>query len=362
MENEIHDGWTPLLDTEKQGELKLLREKQLKAFERVLDVMDDLREKCPWDRKQTFHSLRPQTIEEVYELCDAVSALDDFVPQYLQKENVQETVKEVNQTGKEPETLNAQKNREKLYSEICKELGDVLLHIVFYSKLGSEQGAFDFSDVCNKMVEKLVYRHPHVYATTHVNNSEDVVRNWEQLKTKEKDGNKTVLSGVPQSLPSLIKAYRVQDKARAVGFDWEERSDVWDKVAEEQGEFRAALEKFAAMSESSNPLGDSNSNRTTNDKPGNLPLDLTSSERMAQAKLEAEGELGDFIFSVVNASRLYHLNPDTALEMTNRKFIRRFTYLENKIKSLGKNFKEMTLAQMDEIWNEAKALERNGLL
>lgn len=320
MENEIQDSWTPCLDTEKQGELKNLRERQLKAFERVLDVMDDLREKCPWDRKQTFHSLRPQTIEEVYELCDAVNALDDL-----------------SASAPDSETNNALK--EKLYSEICKELGDVLLHIVFYSKLGSEQGAFDITDVCNKMVEKLVYRHPHVYATTHVNNSDDVVRNWEQLKTKEKDGNKTVLSGVPQSLPSLIKAYRIQDKARAVGFDWEEREDVWDKVNEELGELREALAGYAS------PLGDG-----------------TSNESQAQAKLEAEGELGDFIFSVVNAARLYHLNPDSALEMTDRKFIRRFTYLENRIKSQGKEFKEMTLAQMDEIWDEAKALEREGKL
>ena len=320
MENEIQDSWTPCLDTEKQGELKNLRERQLKAFERVLDVMDDLREKCPWDRKQTFHSLRPQTIEEVYELCDAVNALDDL-----------------STSAPDSETNNALK--EKLYSEICKELGDVLLHIVFYSKLGSEQDAFDITDVCNKMVEKLVYRHPHVYATTHVNNSDDVVRNWEQLKTKEKDGNKTVLSGVPQSLPSLIKAYRIQDKARAVGFDWEEREDVWDKVQEELGELREALAGYAS------PLGDGSSN-----------------ESQAQAKLEAEGELGDFIFSVVNAARLYHLNPDSALEMTDRKFIRRFTYLENRIKSQGKEFKEMTLAQMDEIWDEAKALEREGKL
>ena len=320
MENEIQDSWTPCLDTEKQGELKNLRERQLKAFERVLDVMDDLREKCPWDRKQTFHSLRPQTIEEVYELCDAVNALDDL-------------------SASAPDANSNNTLKDKLYSEICKELGDVLLHIVFYSKLGSEQGAFDITDVCNKMVEKLVYRHPHVYATTHVNNSDDVVRNWEQLKTKEKDGNKTVLSGVPQSLPSLIKAYRIQDKARAVGFDWEEREDVWDKVQEELGELREALAGYVS------PLGDG-----------------TSNESQAQAKLEAEGELGDFIFSVVNAARLYHLNPDSALEMTDRKFIRRFTYLENRIKSQGKEFKEMTLAQMDEIWDEAKALEHEGKL
>lgn len=338
MENEIQDNWTPCLDTEKQGELKNLRERQLKAFERVLDVMDDLREKCPWDRKQTFHSLRPQTIEEVYELCHAVSALDALSASSVSDTETASTQENSgNSAQNQVSEISALKSR--LYSEICKELGDVLLHIVFYSKLGSEQGAFDITDVCNKMVEKLVYRHPHVYATTHVNNSDDVVRNWEQLKTKEKDGNKTVLSGVPQSLPSLIKAYRIQDKARAVGFDWEEREDVWDKVQEELGELREALAGYAS------PLGDGASN-----------------ESQAQAKLEAEGELGDFIFSVVNAARLYHLNPDSALEMTDRKFIRRFTYLENKIKNQGKEFKEMTLAQMDEIWNEAKALEREGKL
>lgn len=341
MENK--DNWIPHLDSKKSGELLALRQKQLKAFERALDVMDDLREKCPWDRKQTFHSLRPQTIEEVYELCDAVLKLDGNINSEQNHSESGGNTAVVNGTNGasacEREKMPDKNTAGAVYNEICKELGDVLLHIVFYAKLGDEQGAFDMSDVCNKMVEKLVYRHPHVYATTHVNNSDDVVRNWEQLKTKEKDGNKTVLSGVPQSLPSLIKAYRIQDKARAVGFDWEEREDVWDKVQEELGELREALDRY------SSPLGDG-----------------TSNESQAQAKLEAEGELGDFIFSVVNAARLYHLNPDSALEMTDRKFIRRFTYLENRIKSQGKEFKEMTLAQMDEIWNEAKALEREGKL
>jgi XTP/dITP diphosphohydrolase len=202
---------------------------------------------------------------------------------------------------------------------IAKELGDLLLHIVFYAKIGSETGDFDIADVCNMLCDKLIYRHPHVYGNVQAETAGQVVQNWEQLKRKEKDGNKTVLSGVPNSLPALIKAYRMQDKARAVGFDWEKKEDVWDKVAEELGELRAELS------------GDS--------------------------KERQETELGDFIFSVVNAARLYHLNPDTALERTNAKFKRRFTYLELRAKELGRDLNEMTLAEMDALWDEAKTKE-----
>lgn len=250
------------------------RENQLKAFERLLDIMDELREKCPWDRKQTMESLRPNTIEEVYELSDAIMA-DDL-------------------------------------HNVAKELGDVLLHVVFYSKIGDEKGSFDIADVCNLLCDKLVYRHPHVFGDTAVKNVEDVLKNWEQLKQTEKDGNKTVLSGVPSSLPSLIKAYRMQDKARAVGFDWENREEVWAKVKEEIAEFEE------------NP---------------------------------SEDELGDIIFSLVNAARLYDLNPDTALEKTNGKFRRRFGYVEEKAKEQGRNIKELTLEEMDALWNEAKSHE-----
>lgn len=257
------------------------REEQLKAFNRLLDVMDDLREKCPWDRKQTNESLRPNTIEEVYELSDTILRGDT--------------------------------------KNMCKELGDVLLHVVFYAKIGSETGEFDIADVCNKLCDKLIYRHPHVYGDVAAETAGQVVKNWEQLKQTEKDGNKTVLGGVPETLPPLLKAYRMQDKARAVGFDWEKKEDVWDKVAEELGELRAELS------------GDS--------------------------KERQEAELGDFIFSVVNAARLYHLNPDTALERTNAKFKRRFTYLELRAKELGRDLNEMTLAEMDALWDEAKTKE-----
>ena len=263
------------------------REKQLKAFERLLDVMDTLREKCPWDRKQTMESLRPNTIEEVYELSDAIMAND--------------------------------------IRNVSKELGDVLLHVVFYSKIGSETGEFDIADVCNMLCDKLIYRHPHVYGEDKVNDAAEVLKNWEQLKRKEKDGNKTVLSGVPASLPSLIKAYRMQDKARAVGFDWTHREDVWAKVQEEIVEFDA---------------------------------ELRSMKDDDKAADRAEEELGDLIFSIVNAARLYSLNPDTALERTNGKFRRRFTYVEMKAKERGLDLKEMTLEQMDSLWNEAKDVER----
>ncbi len=273
------------------------REKQLEAFNRLLDVMDTLREKCPWDRKQTIDSLRPNTIEEVYELSDAILAHD--------------------------------------MHNISKELGDVLLHIVFYSKIGSEQGIFDIADVCNQICDKLIYRHPHVYPpkedgselakdSSKARNADQVVKNWEQLKRQEKDGNKTVLSGVPGGLPPLIKAYRMQDKARAVGFDWEKKEDVWDKVAEEIGEFRDELYKM---------------------------------EDTDEGKAKAQAELGDLLFSIVNASRLYKLNPDTALETTCNKFRSRFTYVELKAREMGRDLKDMTLAEMDALWNEAKKAE-----
>ena len=264
------------------------REEKMAAFGRLLDVMDELREKCPWDRKQTIESLRPQTIEETYELSDAILKGD--------------------------------------LRELSKEIGDVLLHVVFYAKIGSEKGEFDIVDVINRLCDKLIYRHPHVFGEKQVADAAEVVKNWEQLKTTEKDGNKRVLSGVPQTLPPLLKAYRMQDKARAVGFDWEEKSQVWDKVAEELGEFHQELDK----------------------------LDPAEPESV----VKAEGELGDLLFSIVNAARLYDLNPDTALEMTCAKFRRRFTYLEEQTIRKGLSLKEMTLAQMDAIWDEAKRLEK----
>lgn len=280
------------------------REEKLKAFGRMLDVVDTLREKCPWDRKQTNESLRPNTIEEVFELADAISKSDTH--------------------------------------NICKELGDVLLHICFYSRIGSETGDFDIADVCNALVDKLIFRHPHVYHPSQigapdpkplpygeekaenadgeeVKTAQQVIQNWEQLKLKEKDGNKTVLSGVPNALPSLIKAYRIQDKARNVGFDWEDKGDVWAKVREELGELEAELRN--------------------------------------EDRDRSEAELGDFIFSVVNAARLYKLNPDNALERTNQKFTRRFNYIEAKAKAAGRNIKDLTLGEMDQLWNEAKAQE-----
>lgn len=279
------------------------REEKLKAFGRFLDVLDTLREKCPWDRKQTNQSLRTNTIEEVFELSDAL--------------------------GKE-DTPN-----------ICKELGDVLLHVCFYSKIGEEKEQFDVADVCNKLADKLIFRHPHVYHPSQVGASlpkplpygenlehddmqnadtaQKVIENWEQIKLKEKDGNKRVLSGVPDALPSLIKAYRIQDKARNVGFDWEDKGDVWNKVREELGELEAELRK--------------------EDK-----------ERSLQ-------ELGDFLFSVINAARLYKLNPDDALEKTNRKFISRFNYIEEHSIRQGKPLTEMSLEEMDNLWNEAKKQE-----
>ena len=257
------------------------RQEKMEAFGRLLDVMDDLREKCPWDRKQTNESLRPNTIEETYELCDAL----------IKEDNI----------------------------NICKELGDVLLHIVFYSKIGEEKGAFDVADVCHKLCDKLIFRHPHVYGDVVANTPDQVRQTWEQIKTKEKDGNKTVLSGVPDALPSLVKAYRIQDKARNVGFDWEKKEDVWGKVHEELSELEEELSK--------------------------------------DDKDKSTSELGDFLFAIINAARLYKLNPENALERTNQKFIRRFNFIEEHSIRVGRPLTEMTLQEMDELWNQAKELE-----
>lgn len=262
------------------------REEKLEAFGRFLDVLDTLREKCPWDRKQTNESLRPNTIEETFELCDALLKGD--------KDN------------------------------ICKELGDVLLHVCFYAKIGSEKGDFDIADVCNKLTDKLIFRHPHVYGDAQAQTAGEVIQNWEQIKLKEKDGNKSVLGGVPDALPALIKAYRIQDKARNVGFDWEKRTEVWDKVREELVELEVELDK--------------------------------------DDKEKATDEFGDFLFSMINVGRVYHINPDNALERTNKKFIRRFNYVERKTIEQGKTLKDMTLGEMDALWNEAKSLERKGEL
>ena len=266
------------------------REEKLQAFGRILDVLDEVRVKCPWDRKQTNESLRPQTLEEVYELNGAILEGDDH--------------------------------------EISKELGDVLLHILFYAKIGEEKQSFDIADSINFLCDKLIYRHPHVFATAEVADEEDVKRQWEMLKTKEKDGNKRVLSGVPDGLPPLLKAYRMQDKARGVGFDWECKEQVWDKVKEEMGEYQAELDAMAAAQ---------------------------SEEEKKAAYDRAEEELGDFLFATVNAARLYGLNPDTALERTCAKFRRRFTYLEEQTIRKGRDLKDMTLAEMDAIWDEGKA-------
>ena len=255
------------------------KEEKVAAFGRLLDILDELRVKCPWDRKQTFESLRPNTIEETFELAEALLKGDK--------------------------------------KEICKELGDVLLHVIFYAKIGSETNDFDIHDVCENLSNKLVYRHPHVFGEQKgVDDAGEVIKLWEQIKQTEKDGNKSVLSGVPNSLPSLIKAYRIQDKARGVGFDWQERSDVWKKVKEEIAEFEQEVE--------------------------NMDVD------------KAEAEFGDLMFSLINAARLYKINPDNALERTNQKFISRFNYLEEKTLKQGRDLKNMTLEEMDEFWEEAK--------
>ena len=283
------------------------KEQKMAAFGRLLDVLDTLRENCPWDKKQTNESLRANTIEETFELADALMKDDE--------------------------------------ANICKELGDVLLHVCFYARIGDEKGQFDIADVCDKLTDKLIFRHPHVYHQSQVgkaeprplpyvpdeatgneadgmqnaNTSQQVIENWEQIKLKEKDGNKSVLSGVPDALPSLIKAYRIQDKARNVGFDWEDKGDVWAKVREELGELEEELRR--------------------------------------DDKERSKEELGDFLFSVINAARLYHINPDTALEITNNKFIRRFNYIEQHSIKVGKPLTEMTLEEMDKLWLEAKKNE-----
>ena len=275
------------------------REEKLHAFARLLMVQERLRKECPWDSKQTNQSLRPNTIEEVYELCDALIKEDRI--------------------------------------NICKELGDVMEHVLFYSILGEEDGDFDIADICNKEADKLMFRHPFIDWTgwegnpkdgKHTDNdvskpetSQQVEETWEQIKQHEKDGKKSVLAGVPDALPSLIKSYRIQDKARNVGFDWEKKEDVWDKVREELSELEEELRK--------------------------------------ENKEGSTRELGDFLFSVINAARLYHLNPDNALELTNQKFIRRFNYIEKHTLKVGKPLTEMTLSEMDALWNEAKKEEDN---
>lgn len=251
-------------------------------FTRLLKIMDELREQCPWDREQTFESIRPLTIEETYELSEGILERD--------------------------------------FDTIKKELGDLLLHIVFYAKMADEEGKFTISDVIDSLCNKLIYRHPHIYGTVNVKDSEEVLENWEQLKIKEKGGNKTVLSGVPVSLPALIKASRIQEKVRAVGFDWDERHQVWDKVDEELRELKSEIEQL---------------NRD-----------------------EMEKEFGDLLFSVVNAARLYGIDPETALERTNQKFTRRFNYLESKTIKEGRSLKDMTLDEMNKIWEESKQYDR----
>ena len=260
------------------------REEQLQAFDRLLTIMNDLREKCPWDRKQTFESLRQNTIEETYELCSAIIKKD--------------------------------------MTEISKELGDVLLHVVFYAKIGSETGDFDIADVCNNLCDKLIFRHPHVYGDVAAKNAEEVSKLWEQVKLKEKGGNKTVLSGISDDLPALVKAYRIQDKVANVGFDWEKKEDVWDKVKEEIQEFEAEL-------------------------------------RSGDTEHQTE-EFGDVLFALINAARLYKIKPDNALEKTNVKFMRRFGYIEQKAAEQGKSLREMTLQEMEDLWQEAKHLTDEG--
>lgn len=252
------------------------------AFARLLEIMDELRDKCPWDKEQTLESLRKLTIEETYELADAILNND----------------------------LNG----------IKKELGDLMLHIVFYAKIGSERGAFDMGDVLKSINEKLIYRHPHVFGDIDVANSREVEQNWESLKLKEKGGNKRVLEGVPTALPALVKANRIQEKASGVGFDWEVREQVWDKVREEITELSHEI------------------------------------DQVDQDKIEAE--FGDLFFAMVNAARLYGIDPETALERTNLKFIKRFNYLESQTIQKGKDLKKMTLAEMDVYWDEAKRLEQ----
>lgn len=257
------------------------KDQKLEAFGRLLDIMDELRVKCPWDAKQTNESLRTNTIEEVHELCEAIIKNND--------------------------------------NEIKKELGDVLLHVIFYAKIGEEKETYDIADICNALCDKLIFRHPHVFGDDAAKTAGDVEKSWEQLKLKEKGGNKTILEGVPASLPSIAKAHRIQDKARNAGFDWKKKEDVWDKVSEEFTELK-------------NEIANMDANKT-------------------------EAEFGDMFFSLINAARLYKVNPDNALERTNQKFIRRFNYIEQEAKKQGKILKDMTLSEMDALWEEAKKAE-----
>ena len=273
-------------------------EEKLSQFGRVLDVMCKLREKCPWNAAQTMESLRPMTLEEAYELSDAI----------LKKSE----------------------------SDIEKELGDVLLHVVFYSRIAEERGEFDIADVMDRLCEKMIFRHPHVFSDTKVADAKEVSENWEMLKTKEKGGNKRILSGVPDSLPPILKALAMQDKARGVGFDWECPSQVWDKVKEEQVEFQDELEAMA-------------------EEEKGIDVNVNAAPLPGSARDRAEEELGDFMFAVINAARLYGLNPDTALNRACDKFRRRFTYLEENTIRKGRNLTDMTLAEMDAIWDEGKA-------
>jgi MazG family protein len=258
------------------------RDEKLKAFDRILTIMDELREQCPWDKKQTFDTLRYLTIEETFELSDAII--------------------------------------DKNLDDVRKELGDLALHIVFYARMGSEAGKFDIADVLNSLAEKLITRHPHIYGDIKVQNEEDVKKNWEQIKMKEKDGNKTILGGVPRSLPALVKAMRIQEKARSAGFDWEKKEQVWEKVEEELQEFK-------------------NEYNTENACPDHDKM---------------EAEFGDLLFSLINYARFININPEDALERTNKKFIKRFTFLEQEAKKDGKSLDSMTLAEMDEYWERAK--------
>jgi len=251
---------------------------ELIAFERLLDIMDELREKCPWDSKQTMETLRTLTIEEVYELADSVVEAD--------------------------------------LQEIKKELGDIIMHVVFYALIGKEKGAFDIRDVIEGINDKLVFRHPHIFGNAQASDAKEVEENWERIKLKEKGGSKSVLGGLPQSLPAMVKAYRIQDKVRGVGFDWDKREQIWEKIDEELHELHAELDD--------------------------------------QDEEKAEQEFGDFLFSVINAARLYGINPENALERTNKKFARRFGYLEKQTIARGRDLKNMSLDEMNAIWEEAK--------
>lgn len=281
------------------------KEEKLAQFGRILDIMDKLRAECPWNHAQTVDTLRPMTIEEVYELSDAILKHDD--------------------------------------DDLKKELGDVLLHIVFYSKIAEEQGRYDIADVIDRLCEKMIFRHPHVFGNKDGKpmDAEAVSEQWELMKTKEKGGNKRVLSGVPDSVPPILKALSMQDKARGVGFDWENRSQVWDKVKEEMAEYQAELE---ALEQADGVID-----------PAVIGVPDGASERFKAAYDQAEEELGDFMFATINAARLYGLNPDTALNRACDKFRRRFTYLEEQTLRKGRNLHDMTLAEMDEIWDEGKA-------